>query len=71
MPVAQLDHLGVFTIDLVVRLFLADSRLRYLVRHWYDVLVLVLPLLRPLRLLRLIPLLSVLNRRAQRGPVAI
>jgi voltage-gated potassium channel len=71
VPVAQLDHLGVFTIDLVVRLFLADSRLRYLVRHWYDVLVLVLPLLRPLRLLRLIPLLSVLNRRAQRGPVAI
>jgi voltage-gated potassium channel len=34
----------------------------------------VLPLLRPLRLLRLIPLLSVLNRRAQtglRGRVAI
>jgi voltage-gated potassium channel len=69
VPVAQLDHLGVFTI--VVRLFLADSRLRYLVRQWYDVLVLVLPLLRPLRLLRLIPLLSVLNRRAQRGRVAI
>jgi voltage-gated potassium channel len=36
--------------------------------------VIVLPLLRPLRLLRLIPLLSVLNRRAQtglRGRVAI
>ena len=56
---------GIFVIDLVVRLALADERLRYLVRHWYDVLVIVLPLLRPLRLLRLIPLLSVLNRRAQ------
>ena len=36
--------------------------------------MIVLPLLRPLRLLRLIPLLSVLNRRAQtglRGRVAI
>ena len=46
----------------------------YLGRHWYDVLVIVLPLLRPLRLLRLIPLLSVLNGRAQtglRGRVAI
>jgi voltage-gated potassium channel len=65
---------GIFVIDLVVRLALADERLRYLVRHWYDVLVIVLPLLRPLRLLRLIPLLSVLNRRAQtrlRGRVVI
>jgi hypothetical protein len=55
-------------------LALADQRLRYLGRHWYDLLVIVLPLLRPLRLLRLIPLLSVLNRRAQtglRGRVAI
>jgi voltage-gated potassium channel len=46
---------------------LADKRKRYLVRHWYDLLVVVLPLLRPLRLFRLIPLLSVLNRRAHTG----
>ena len=65
---------AIFVVDLVVRLALADERLRYLARHWYDLLVVVLPLLRPLRLLRLIPLLSVLNRRAQtglRGRVAI
>jgi voltage-gated potassium channel len=65
---------AVFAVDIVVRLFLADQWLRYLVRHWYDVLVLALPLLRPLRLLRLIPLLSVLNRRARvtlRGRVAV
>ena len=43
---------GLFVVDIVVRLVLADERLRYLVRHWYDVLVLALPLLRPLRLLR-------------------
>jgi voltage-gated potassium channel len=58
---------GIFIVDLVVRPALADERLRYLVRHWWDLLVIVLPLLRPLRLLRLIPLLSVLNRRAQSG----
>lgn len=46
-------------VDIVVRLVLADEWGRYLIRHWYDVLVLALPLLRPLRLLRLIPLLSV------------
>jgi voltage-gated potassium channel len=65
---------GIFVADIMVRLFLADQRVRYLVRHWYDVLVLALPLLRPLRLLRLIPLLSVLNRRAKirlRGRVGI
>ena len=65
---------GLFVVDIVVRLVLADERVRYLVRHWYDVLVLALPLLRPLRLLRLIPLLSVLNRRATirlRGRVGI
>jgi voltage-gated potassium channel len=56
---------GIFVVDIVVRLALADDRLHYLVRHWYDVVVLALPLLRPLRLLRLIPLLSVLNRRAK------
>ena len=64
----------IFVVDIVVRLFLADERVRYLARHWYDVLVLALPLLRPLRLLRLIPLLSVLNRRATirlRGRVGI
>jgi voltage-gated potassium channel len=66
---------GIFVADFAVRLFLTDEpRLRYITRHWYDVLVLVLPLLRPLRLLRLIPLLSVLNRRAKirlRGRVGI
>ena len=51
---AELDHMGKFFVDLVVRLALADERRRYLVRHWYDVLVIALPLLRPLRLLRMI-----------------
>jgi voltage-gated potassium channel len=65
---------GIFVVDIIVRLVLADERVRYLVRHWYDVLVLALPLLRPLRLLRLIPLLAILNRRANvrlRGRVGI
>jgi voltage-gated potassium channel len=65
---------AIFVLDFVVRLSLADERPRYLLRHWYDVLVVLLPLLRPLRLLRLIPLLIALNRRAQirlRGRVVI
>lgn len=56
-----------FAIDLVVRVVLAADRRRYLLRHWFDVLVVALPLLRPLRLLRLVSLLRVLNRRAATG----
>jgi voltage-gated potassium channel len=37
----------IFVVDILVRLFLADERVRYLVRYWYDVLVIALPLLRP------------------------
>lgn len=56
-----------FAVDLIVRVVLAPDRLRYLLRHWLDVIVVALPLLRPLRLLRLVPLLRVLNRRATTG----
>jgi voltage-gated potassium channel len=64
----------VFVMDYLIRLFLAEDRRHYLVRHWIDLLIVALPLLRPLRLLRLVPLISVLNRRASsllRGRVAI
>lgn len=63
-----------FVFDYVMRLFLAENRGRYLVRHWIDLLIVALPVLRPLRLLRLLPLMSVLNRRASsllRGQVAV
>jgi voltage-gated potassium channel len=56
-----------FAVDLAVRVVLAPDRLRYLLRHWLDVIVVALPLLRPLRLLRLVPLLRVLNRHATTG----
>ena len=52
-----------FLIDFMVRVGLAPDRRRYLRRHWPDLLVLALPLLRPLRLLRLLVVLNVLHRR--------
>ena len=63
----------VFAIDFFVRLRLADEKLSWLRRHWLDVLILLLPLLRPLRLLRLVTLLRIVNRSAAhrlRGRVA-
>jgi len=43
---------AVFAIELGIRTYLSERRLNYLLRHWYDVLIVVLPFLRPLRILR-------------------
>jgi len=53
-----------FLVDFLVRLWLADERRRYALRHWYDVALIALPMLRPLRLLRLLAFARVLNRTA-------
>jgi voltage-gated potassium channel len=53
---------GAFAADFLVRLWLAEDRWPYARRHWYDVALVVLPMLRPLRLLRLLALARVLNR---------
>lgn len=53
-----------FALDFVARLYLAEHRLKYAQSHWYDVALIAVPLLRPLRLLRLLALARVLNRSA-------
>lgn len=53
-----------FVVDVAIRLTLAEHRVQYARQHWYDVLLVALPLLRPLRLLRLFALLRILNRTA-------
>lgn len=58
-----------FAVDLVIRLSLTKDRARYALRHWYDVALVLLPLLRPLRLLRLVALVRILDRAAS-GSVA-
>jgi len=54
---------ALFVVDYVVRLRLAPDRRTYVRKHVLDLLVIALPLLRPLRLLRLLVVFSVLNRR--------
>jgi voltage-gated potassium channel len=53
---------GAFALDFVIRLGLADRKVQYAIKHWYDVALIALPLLRPLRLLRLVALFRVLDR---------
>ena len=63
-----------FAVDYVARVAGADDRVAWIVRHPLEIVVLVLPMLRPLRVLRLVMLLRVLNRTAAgnlRGRVAI
>ncbi|MGP4088330.1 potassium channel family protein [Streptomyces sp. KR55] len=56
---------GAFAADYVVRLVLARDRRAFVRRHWLDLCAVILPLLRPLRLLRLVSTLLLVGRRAR------
>ena len=65
---------GAFVLDYVVRLCLAADRSRWFFRHLHDFAIVALPLLRPLRLLRLIVLIEVLQKAvgdAFRGRIVV
>ena len=55
---------AVFGLDYLVRLVLAPNRGRWFLRHLPDLAVLVLPVLRPLRLLRPVTLVGIMQRSA-------
>jgi voltage-gated potassium channel len=55
---------ALFALDYGVRLALAPARWSYAKTHLLDLAVVALPLLRPLRLVRLLALVSILNRTA-------
>lgn len=54
----------IFATDYVIRLSLASDRWHWFYRHLLDLLIVALPLLRPLRLVRLLILIKVLQRAA-------
>lgn len=56
-----------FVLDYLVRLVMSPRRGRWFGRHLFDLAVICLPMIRPLRLLRLVALLRVVNRRATVG----
>jgi voltage-gated potassium channel len=62
--VTQLAAWILFAADYVTRLWVARDRRRYFTKHLLDLLIVALPALRPLRLLRLVVLFRVLNRKA-------
>lgn len=63
-----------FAVDYLVRLVLAERRAQWFVRHLPDLAVVALPMLRPLRLLRLVILLAAFQRlagRTMRGRIVV
>jgi voltage-gated potassium channel len=55
----------IFAVDLLVRLRFAERRWSFLRRNWLDVVTLAVPMLRPLRALRVVVALNVLGRRGR------
>jgi len=53
----------VFAVDYAVRFTLAVDKGKFVVRHLFDLLAVLLPMVRQLRVLRLVTVLSVLNKR--------
>jgi voltage-gated potassium channel len=65
---------ALFIVDYLMCLILAPQRGRWFVRNLWQLVILVVPVLRPLRLLRLVVLLRIFNRtggNALRGRIAI
>lgn len=52
-----------FLVDYVARVVVAKQHARYVLTHLFDLAIVILPYFQPLRLLRLLVLLRVLNRR--------
>ncbi|MFJ3878163.1 potassium channel family protein [Streptomyces sp. NPDC090077] len=59
---------GAFALDYLVRLGLTRDRLHFVRTHWLDLAAVVLPLVQPLRLLRLVATLMLVGRRARMAP---
>ena len=74
VDIALLVVYCMFVVDYAVRLYLADPRGRWFVRHLWELPIIVLPFLRPLRLLSLAVVVSALQRavgETTRGKVIV
>jgi voltage-gated potassium channel len=56
---------GAFSLDYLVRLVLADRRGEFVRTHWLDLCAVLLPLIRPLQLLRVVATVLLVGQRAR------
>lgn len=57
-----------FAADYLVRMGLAQSKRAFVRTHWLDLVAVVLPMIQPLRLLRVVSTLMLVGRRARMAP---
>lgn len=57
-----------FACDYLVRLILSPARKAFVRTHWMDLVAVLLPMIQPLRLLRLVSTLLLVGRRARMAP---
>ncbi|MCU7722291.1 potassium channel family protein [Actinoplanes sp. KI2] len=72
--IADVAIWAVFFVEYLIRLRLAVRKTWFVRSHWFDLAVLILPVLRPLRALRLLNALRVINQHAvewTRGRLAV
>jgi voltage-gated potassium channel len=50
-----------FALELVIKTYLSEKRGDYLIRHWFDLIIVVVPFLRPLRIFRSVRLLRLMR----------
>ena len=70
LRVADISIWLLFAVDYTIRMSLAPARLRFIRSHLPDLAMVLLPALRPLRILRLLSLGNVLARRSARSLIA-
>ncbi|NBE54677.1 potassium channel family protein [Streptomyces boluensis] len=63
--VAEWGVWGAFAVDYLVRLALSEDKKHFLRHHWLDLCAVLLPLVRPLQLLRMVATLMLVGRRAR------
>ncbi|OMQ15081.1 voltage-gated potassium channel [Modestobacter sp. VKM Ac-2676] len=63
LTVVTLAAWPIFGVDYLIRLALAEERWRFVRRNWLDGLAVLLPLLRPLRIISLVRVARVLDRK--------
>lgn len=55
---------GVFVVDYFIRLAITENRWRWFYRHLLDLAIVILPMLRPLRLMRFLAVIAIIQRGA-------
>lgn len=63
--VAEWGVWGAFALDYLIRLFLAERRWEFVRSRWLDLAAVVLPVIQPLRLLRVVATLLLVGQRAR------